>query len=196
MNRASKRDRRPVTRRVIQLETLERREVFAVGGLDPTFAGGWGKTVTDFGGSTDWSSDSAFQADGKIVVVGSTTAGGGNHNFALARYNSDGSLDATFGGFAGIGAGRVVTDFAAGMDQAGKVLIQPDGKIIVVGWTNPFGDEVGELPGYENEPVQEHRWAIARYNADGSMDNSFGVLGKVVVHRPGQYDVVEPAGRS
>lgn len=194
MNRASKRNRREVTRRVIQMETLERREVFAVGGLDPTFASGWGKNVTDFGGSTDWSSDSAFQADGKIVVVGGTTAGGGNHNFAVARYNSDGSLDATFGGFGGIGAGRVATDFAAGMDQAGKVLIQPDGKILVVGWTNPFGDEVGELPGYENEPVQEHRWAIARYNADGSMDNSFGVLGKVVVNRPGQYDVVEPAG--
>ena len=191
MNFARKRNRRDGARRVLKLESLERREVFAVGGLDPSFGNGWGKTVTDFGGSVDWSSDSAFQADGKIVVVGGTTAGGGNHNFAVARYNSDGSLDATFGGFAGIAPGRVATDFAAGMDQAGKVLIQPDGKILVIGWTDPFGDEIGEYPGYENEPVQEHRWAIARYNSDGSMDNSFGILGKVVVHRPGQYDVVD-----
>ncbi|MDX1929615.1 MAG: hypothetical protein SFV81_24015 [Pirellulaceae bacterium] len=194
MKSLSKRHSRDRVLRGLKLETLERREVFAVGGLDPTFGGGWGKAVTDFGGSTDWSIDSAFQADGKIVVVGGTTAGGGNHNFALARYNSDGSLDASFGGFAGIGAGRVVTDFAAGMDQAQKVLIQPDGKILVIGWTNPFGDETGELPGYENEPVQEHRWAVARYNADGSLDSTFGTLGKVVVHRPGEYDVVTVAG--
>ncbi len=194
MKRTSKRNSRESILRGLKLETLERREVFAVGGLDPTFGAGWGKTATDFGGSADWSMDSAFQADGKVVVVGGTTAGGGNHNFAVARYNSDGSLDASFGGFAGIGAGRVVTDFAAGMDQAQKVLIQPNGKILVIGWTNPFGDETGEYPGYENEPVQEHRWAVARYNSDGSLDNTFGTLGKVVVHRPGQYDVVNVAG--
>jgi uncharacterized delta-60 repeat protein len=194
MKRASKRSPREVTRRALKLETLERREVFAVGGLDPTFAYGWGKTATDFGGSADWSMDSAFQADGKIVVVGGTTAGGGNHNFAIARYNSNGTLDASFGGLAGIGAGRVVTDFAAGMDQAQKVLIQPDGKILVIGWTDPFGSETGELPGYEDADVDEHRWAVARYNSDGSVDESFGLYGKVVVHRPGQYDVVSVAG--
>lgn len=188
MKRASKRNPREVTRRALKLEALERREVFAVGGLDPTFAYGLGKTVADFGGTVDYSMDSAFQGDGKIVVVGGTTAGGGDYNFALARYNSNGSLDASFGGLGGIGAGRVATDFASGRDSAEKVLIQPDGKILVVGWTEPFGFESGEYPEQPGSEVNEKRWAIARFNADGTMDNSFGVLGKVVVHRVGQLD--------
>ena len=52
MKRESKRTPREVTRRPLKLETLERREVFAVGGLDPTFAYGWGKTATELGDET------------------------------------------------------------------------------------------------------------------------------------------------
>ncbi len=194
MKHALKGNSRKGTRRNLKLETLERREVFAVGGLDPTFAFGFGKTIADFGGTEDFSKDSAFQSDGKIVVVGGTMAGGGDYNFALARYNSDGSLDASFGGLGGIGAGRMAADFASGMDIAEKVIIQPDGKILVIGWTNPFGNETGEFPGNLDTPVQERRWAIARFHTDGTLDNAFGTLGKVVVHRVGQYDYLNVTG--
>ena len=54
----------------------------------------------------------------------------GLDKFALARYNSDGTLDATFGV-----KGKVMTDFTSGSDSASGVAIQADGKIVVVGWT-------------------------------------------------------------
>src|SRR5687768_8077944 len=66
----------------------------ADGSLDPTFGTG-GKVMTDFG-STDEGLAVALQSDGKIVVVGKSYDGS-NFDFALARYNSDGSLDTTFG---------------------------------------------------------------------------------------------------
>ena len=64
----------------------------AGGALDPSF-GGDGKVVTDFGAMTAYAI--AIQADGKIVAVGDS---GYRRDFALARYNVDGSLDASFGG--------------------------------------------------------------------------------------------------
>ncbi len=60
--------------------------------------------ATNFGGE-DRGQSMAIQSDGKIVVVGYSTAGG-TDDFAMARYNADGTLDASFGG-----AGKVTTDF-------------------------------------------------------------------------------------
>ena len=75
----------------------------ADGDLDLTF-GGTGKVITDFGGSIRSEGMSvAAQGDGKIVVAGSSRQGN-TPNFALARYNIDGSLDANFGG-----SGKVTT---------------------------------------------------------------------------------------
>src|SRR2546430_17646452 len=69
---------------------------WAVGGgtLDPTFGTG-GKVLTDFGGQ-DVAYGMAVQADGKVGAAGFENAGG-NYDFALVRFNLDGSLDATFG---------------------------------------------------------------------------------------------------
>ncbi|WP_248783003.1 delta-60 repeat domain-containing protein, partial [Streptomyces exfoliatus] len=80
--------------------------------------------TTDFGGD-DVAERVAVQADGKIVAVG--RAGGAFRDFALARYNTDGSLDTTFNG-----DGRVTTDFG-GDDVAERVAVQADGKIVAVG---------------------------------------------------------------
>ena len=71
----------------------------------------------------------AIQADGKIVVVGSS--GSLNPRFALARYNRDGTLDATFSG-----DGKVRTDFTPRFDGAGGVAIQADGRIVAAGMAN------------------------------------------------------------
>jgi len=127
------------------------------GSLDATFGTG-GKVTTDFGGSgEDSASAMIIQADGKIVVSG-RAAPTGTYDFALARYNSDGSLDATFGA-----VGKVTTDFGGSSDFGGGVGLR-DGGIVVAGTTNVSGT---------------YDFALARYNSDGSLDTTFGVAGKV-----------------
>jgi uncharacterized delta-60 repeat protein len=129
------------------------------GSLDPAFGvGGW--TSTDFNGLFDAVRGIALQTDGKIVAAGITTNGSTIFDFALARYNQDGSLDPSFGA-----VGKVVTDFSGGFDDADALLVQPDGKIVVAGTTSP--------------PAGGSTFALARYNTNGSLDLSFGSGGKV-----------------
>ena len=97
--------------------------VAADGDLDPTFGTG-GKVVTDFNNSNDWLSRIAVQPDGKIVAIGDTHP---SHKGALARYNPDGTLDATFGN-----GGKVIT-VANVRESAAGLLILPDGKILISG---------------------------------------------------------------
>jgi uncharacterized delta-60 repeat protein len=92
------------------------------GSLDPSFSGD-GRQRTDFGGS-DRASGVALQTDGKIVVVGN---GGAGDDFALARYNPNGSLDPSFSG-----DGRQTTDFGGG-DAAHGMALQANGKIVAIG---------------------------------------------------------------
>ena len=97
--------------------------------LDSSFGTG-GIVVTDFGSSTDFANPTgiALQSNGKIVVIGCRNVGI-DLNFALARYNNDGSIDDNFGE-----NGIVTTDFGGpGNDQAFAVAIQPDNKIVVAG---------------------------------------------------------------
>src|SRR5262249_32253745 len=103
----------------------------------------------------------AVQPDGKIVVAGSATVSGTGGDFALARYNADGSLDTTFSG-----DGKVTTDFALGLDQVFGVAIQPDGKIVTAG-----SAYIGTST--------DRDFALARYNADGSLDTTFSGDGKM-----------------
>ena len=131
------------------------------GTLDASF-GGDGKVMTDFTSGSDYAPGVAIQADGKIVVVG-TAGSWPDTKFALARFNSDGTLDASFG----VG-GKVMTDFTSGYDYASGVAIQTDGKIVVVGG-----------PGSTGPGPYDTKFALARYNSDGTLDASFGVVGKV-----------------
>jgi uncharacterized delta-60 repeat protein len=121
----------------------------ADGGLDTTFDGD-GVATTAFGFSAA-ALDVLVQGDGKILAAGSASATPGDASFALARYNADGSLDTTFGT-----GGRVTTAF--GLTAAYAVALAPGGKIVAGGTADTnFGDS-----------------ALARYNADGSLDTSFG----------------------
>ena len=126
------------------------------GSLDTTF-NGTGKVTTDFTAGEDSARGVAIQADGKIVAVGHANF----ERFAIARYNTDGSPDATFSG-----DGKVITNFTAGSDTANGVAIQANGKIVVVGHANPH-------------------LAAARYNSDGTLDTTFGGDGKVTTTFPG-----------
>src|SRR5438045_7304009 len=141
----------------------------ADGDLDPTF-GTEGKVLTDFDHSTDIANAVAVQPDGKLVVVGTTYTNNdfSGEDFAAARYNSNGTLDLTFG----IG-GKVQTDFPGLAAVASSVLIQPDGKIVVAGGAFPLFTFLGDFK-------------VVRYNPDGSLDSSFGAAGIVTTSFPGQ----------
>ena len=137
----------------------------ADGSPDPTFGDG-GKVVTDFNSTIDFGL--VVQPDGKIVVAGSTRPSGpydkNPPDFALARYDPNGNLDATFGG-----DGKVSTGFTPGWaDNGYGIALAPGGKIVVAGWGRPDGSGG---PGVID---------VARYNADGSLDASFDGDGRVV----------------
>lgn len=98
--------------------------------LHPGFGAG-GKVVTDFFGGDDGALAIVMQPDGKIVATGFAShkvRKEGTSDFALSRYNVDGSLDSTFGK-----GGKVTTDFLSGFDGASAVALQPDGKIVAAG---------------------------------------------------------------
>jgi uncharacterized delta-60 repeat protein len=140
------------------------------GSLDPTFDGD-GKVVTGFEEPGrrpvfDVAKGVAIEADGKIVVAGESGDPGGDprFNFALARYNPDGSLDPAFDG-----DGRVLTDFGGLDDRAHGVAIQADGKIVAAG-SSPDADFTFGFVAF----------ALARYNADGSLDSTFDGDGRVL----------------
>lgn len=132
------------------VEALEGRLLMAAGFLDPSF-GGDGRVVraSGSGGAV------AVQPDGKIVTAGAIDAPGGGFDFLVARYNADGSPDASFGQ-----GGIARTDFAGASDIARAVALQPDGKIVVAGSAG-------------------RDFAVARYHANGTPDNTFGGDGLV-----------------
>jgi uncharacterized delta-60 repeat protein len=137
------------------------------GTLDATF-GTSGVVRSDVNGySYDQALDIASQADGKLVVVGSSWFSIQTSDFTLVRYNANGSLDTTFGG-----DGIITTDFTGDVDIADAVLVQPDGKIVVAG---------------RSLDASGSQLALARYNTDGSLDHSFGAQGggRVVTDRFG-----------
>lgn len=137
----------------------------ADGTLDNSF-GSAGKVLTDFFGNDDGAEAVALQSDGKILVAGWVTtlnmAGGIQTRFGIARYTPDGIIDTGFGS-----AGRVVTLFTNEFldHEAFSVLVQPDNRVIVAGWTT------GPQGGAD--------FALARYASDGTLDPSFGDAGKV-----------------
>jgi uncharacterized delta-60 repeat protein len=103
--------------------------------------------------SSIWSIE--IQNDGKIVAAGATEVNSGvNPKFALARYNTDGGLDNTFGL-----AGKVIIDVNTSFeDFASSLIIQPDGKIVAAG-------------------TNSARCVIIKLNTDGSLDNNFAING-------------------
>jgi uncharacterized delta-60 repeat protein len=130
------------------------------GSLDTTFDVD-GKVTTDFAPGSEGAEAVAIQADGKIVVAGSASFSGGVSDFALARYNSDGSLDTAFGS-----DGKVVTDFSSGDDDARAATIQSEGKIVAAGTTRLSFTGVPQF-------------ALARYEPNGSLDPTFDGDGRV-----------------
>ena len=143
----------------------------AAGDLDPTFGVG-GMVMTDLNHSTDIASAVAIQVDGKLVVVGTSYKNNdfSDEDFVVTRYNTDGTLDTTFGR-----GGKVRTDFPGLAAVPSSVVIQPDGKIVVAGGAFPLFTFLGNFE-------------LVRYNPNGSLDRSFGNGGIVTTTFPeGSY---------
>ena len=144
------------------------RVVAADGDLDASFGTG-GKVVTSILSQDDFAHSVAIQSDGKIVVAGETKNGTFDE-FALARYNADGTLDTSFGN----AGGKVITNSNNNGDHAYSVAIQSDGKILLAGASDNTGND---------------DFALYRYDTDGSLDTSFGTGGKVVTAVGGGGDI-------
>lgn len=125
--------------------------------LDPLFDGD-GKVMTAFGSGTDYGFSLVIQSDGKLVLAGQASVSG-NDDFALVRYNTDGTLDSTFDG-----DGKVTTAIGSGSDIARVMVMQSDGRLVLAGLSSNGSDS---------------DFALARYNADGSLDASFNGTGKL-----------------
>src|SRR5262249_4483192 len=139
---------------------------------DTSFGTG-GKVTTAFlgqGFSFAEANSVAVQPDGKIVAAGNAAVAGG-FDFALARYDSNGTLDASFRT-----GGQLTTDFAGANDQADSVAVQPDGKIVAAGAAGKFLNR-----GFD--------FGLARYNTSGTLDTSFGTGGKLTTDFAGSDDV-------
>jgi uncharacterized delta-60 repeat protein len=120
------------------------------GSLDPSFDGD-GKKLIDPGSQDGIALDVMTQSDGKIIAAGFTS-----NDFLIVRMNTNGSLDTSWGG-----TGIVKTDLTGTWERITRVAIQSDGKIIAAGYS---GTNVNDL-------------TVARYNANGTLDTSFGVNG-------------------
>jgi uncharacterized delta-60 repeat protein len=158
-----------------RLEAIEDRCLLSGGVLDPTFGSG-GMVSTAIGPSNSAAyAVATYPAvrtanDGKVVVAGYTInpkkGPAGDENFAVVRYNLDGTPDLSFGG-----RGEVTTDLGTNFDVAQDVAVQPDGKVVVAGYAG-------------------NAFAVVRYNPDGSLDTSFGgssAMGKVITQLGGKY---------
>ncbi|HEX8269606.1 MAG TPA: T9SS type A sorting domain-containing protein [Flavobacterium sp.] len=132
------------------------------GEIDSSF-GIDGKVTTGFGSNTNVARCVAFQPDGKFIVGGDYVSSRGDNDFALARYNNDGTLDTTFG----VG-GKVATNFLEINHVTNSILslhVLPNGKIMAFGSASvAFTPEI----------------AVVRYNQNGTVDTTFGNNGKLI----------------
>jgi uncharacterized delta-60 repeat protein len=157
------------------------------GSLDAGF--GTGGTVTTQLSKVDAAGEVAIQADGKLVVVG-TSFTGRSFDFALVRYISKGQIDAGFGQ-----EGKVTSDFCAQQIEerdaehigpwsfygGWRVRLQADGKILVMG--TPSNSLC-------SGPV------LVRYNSNGSLDTTFGENGRVTIATSSNGDSLIPPSKA
>lgn len=159
----------------------------ADGQLDPSFSFD-GRTTIDFdaGAGSDQANGLALQADGRIIVVGSTASSPAfdsqTTDFAIARLLADGSLDTSFG--SGTGKKTVAfnldTDTGLGDDIAIDVAIQPNGRIVVAGTAQ------------RNMALGNYDFAVVRLLADGTPDASFNLSGTATL----AFDLASSASKS
>lgn len=145
----------------------------STGALDPTFSGDGWRTENIGAGSEDRIGSIALQANGRIVATGVAQSSGGDDDIALARYNTDGSLDTTFSG-----DGMLILPMGPGEDVAGGVAVQPvDQHIVITVYSSD-----GSIDDF----------TLVRFAPDGTLDPSFGTGGIVTTSFSAGVDRVGP----
>ncbi|MCK5080306.1 MAG: T9SS type A sorting domain-containing protein, partial [Bacteroidales bacterium] len=124
---------------------------------DTTFGSG-GKTITGFGNYNDFVYSSFMQPDGKIILAGDTKISislsqSVDFDFALVRYNTDGTPDSTFGN-----NGKVITSLGNSLEHCNSITLQSDGKILCTG-------------------NSDSSFVLIRYEANGEIDQTFASNG-------------------
>jgi uncharacterized delta-60 repeat protein len=166
------RRKRPANRIRPRLEALEGRALLAgwpwvpqlpAGSLDPTFGSG-GRVVSGLGVGANSAVDVAVHSDGAVVTLVDSYNGQHAGSWYLTRLTTSGQLDATFHGPTG-------SWFTYGLstgDDATKVAIEPDGKLVIGGWSG--------------DPAAGRQFPfVERTNADGSLDPTFAFAGSPVL---------------
>jgi serralysin len=141
---------------------------------------GISRVLTDLGSKDEYAKAIMVLPNGKVLIEGPVGFDSGqsyNYSFAQVQYNTDGSLDTSFGT-----DGTRITEFVNGLQRNGIYRVVPtaDGKTLVVGVIQNGG---------ATSPL-DTRWAIARYNPDGSLDTSFDGDGKLTVDYRGYSSVI------
>jgi len=141
------------------------------GSIDESF-GNNGTTVTPIGNFEDICFALAMQPDGKLLAAGGSnkSMGAFDYNFALVRYNPDGTLDNSFGN-----SGVVITEIGLYNSIAYSIAVQQDGRILLAGET-------------QDSLYAFNDFAVVRYNEDGSLDSTFGTDGKLRMSLSETYD--------
>lgn len=140
------------------------------GTADLGFGAGTGQTLLPVGSAEDRAYSAALQADGKIVLAGySYVAATSSYDFSVARLNSDGSLDSSFG--SGTGKALLAVSSTA---SAYAMTLQGDGKLVLAGYSYSATGSTGD------------DFTVMRLNADGSLDSTFGMgWGSVILSHAG-----------
>jgi len=136
------------------------------GTADNTFGTG-GLVMTDIDGNWDNAYDMVLQDDGKILLAGEGYTNS-NRKVCVVRYNTDGTLDASFGT-----GGIAINAIGCGEERTRAIALQADGKIIVAG--------------YFNEGINDQTF-VTRFNSDGTVDNTFGNNGTATLDIAGNED--------
>jgi uncharacterized delta-60 repeat protein len=151
----------------------------AKGILDDSFGNGSGYVTLNINNNNDYGQSLAIQPDGKILL-GGYCDNGGNNDFCIARFNSDGTLDTTFGT-----SGKVIQPIGSNDIYGRSLAIQPDGKILLGGYC------------YNGSYTD---FCIARFNSSGSLDTSFNSIGYIIQYITSYDDngyslVIQPDGK-
>ena len=156
----------------MHFETLESRRLLSAGSLDPFFGDG-GRVLLGSGKNPERIDQILPMSDGRTLAVGQLNPDGqfpSLPSLVLARFNADGSLDASFNGNGALQDGQLASFTTV------RAALTPDGKIVVIAHRPEFTD-------------------LLRYNADGSLDATFGTNGVVTADIEAQNLAVTRAGK-
>lgn len=147
------------------------------GSFDNSF-GTNGMTITDINNKSNVAYSIEVQADHKILLAGRTDTASEFSNVAVIRYNSNGTLDTSFGNLGVVNLNIGNSNSQASIDNASCIKLQSNGKILLGGSSDA------------TSAVEQYNFTVIRLNTDGTLDNSFGNAGKIITNTGGKEEII------